>query len=364
VKLRHFLILSGGLLAGLFADAGRWIFETPDWNAGLPWALPGGVVSNGVTLGLCLLLAVAAAWVLSALPGKRGWIMLSCAVALCFTGAAAVSLHEVGFDPFPPVFALALGALVATAVGRWWSHQRPDLAGLFVGQLSPEALAVLDSQLLQEDLACENRPVWLLGVMLHEASVLRKKLGPSAFLTLTGEFRKRASSLLLTRQALVLPDSGEIVWAAFGLPQGSADAGAKCVESAELLRTALVESFPAPAEFCFAVQYGLAASGVVNGAYQVSGEVLTQGRQLLEVAFLGQMVTDEVTANLLLEDAVPLAQVTADQRAVLEIRLPSIPEPAVAEPSELEPEPPAKPTPKPSMGKTSGQSKGKKKRKN
>jgi hypothetical protein len=333
VKFRHFLIVGGGLLAGIIADAGHWIFETADWNVGMPWALPGGAAaSNGVTRALCLVLAVAAAWVLSVLPGKKGWIMVLCACVLCFTGAAAVSLHDVGFDPFPPVFALGLGALVAWAVGRWWSHQRPDLSGLFVGQLSPEALAVLEPQLLQEDLVCENRPIWLLGVALHEASVLRKKLGPSAFLTLTGEFRKRASSLLLTRQALVLPESGEIVWAAFGLPQGSADAGAKCVESAELLRTALTESFPPPAEFCYAVQYGLAASGVVNGAYQVSGEVLTQARQLLEVAFLGQMVTDEITANLLLEDAVPLAQVTPDQRAILEIRKPVVPESVVAEP--------------------------------
>ena len=325
MKARHLLILLGGLLAGVLADASRWALGTADWNALLPWVHDGGWADpNGLTKGLNYLLGLASAWVLCMVPGKRGWVMLIVAVVLCFTGASAVALHDVKFDPFPPVLALLLGAGVAWLWHRQQTRALPDLAQIFAGQLSPEALSQLESAINKDELGCENRPVWLLGACFHEASTMRKKMGPSAFLTLTGEFRKRATAILLTRQALVLPGTGEIVWAAFGVPLASADAGAICLDSAELLRTALSESFPAPAEFSYVVQHGMAASGIVDGAYQVSGEVMDHARQLLEVAFLNQIVTDEPSAKLLLEDAAPLAQTAVGHRSLFELRMPPL----------------------------------------
>jgi hypothetical protein len=72
------------------------------------------------------------------------------------------------------------------------------------------------------------------------------------------------------------------------------------------------------------VQHGMAASGIVDGTYQVSGEVLDHARQLLAVAFLNQIVTDEASAKLLKEDAVPTAQIASGHRALCELRTPHL----------------------------------------
>lgn len=248
----------------------------------MPWQGANSTpLSWGLALSIALVAAALAAWMVRAIPSPRSWVLVAVAVTLCFTGSAAVALHDVAFDPLTPAFAILLGSL-----GGWFMSRKP----------ASEAIA---------DQAVENRPVFVLTVGLVEAAALRARLGPNAFLTLAAAFRKRAASLLQARQALVLPGSGDSLQACFGVPHASANDAENAAQTSILLARALAEFFrqqSSPPPSCsIALKHGTATTGVVDGTYEVVGEVLEECRHLWERAASGFVITDEATAEKLPE---------------------------------------------------------------
>ncbi len=260
----------------------------------LGWVAPyliGSATGLGFAQIVEALLGLSAAWVVSVVEGKRSSLMVGVAMVLCFTGAAAVRLHGVTFDPSPPALALALGALVAVLMPPRGARAR--VVNPLAGVMSAAAVAKIFPLLGPKELAWESRQLWLLGI---RCGGLEAKVEA---------FRERATALLLTRQALLIPTAGDTLWAAFGLPLAADDAGGRCVETAELVRTALTESFPVPAQFHFTVLHGAADSGMKAGMYLVAGGVLVQGAAALAMAGVSSILTDTATAKLLGEAAAP-----------------------------------------------------------
>ena len=361
--MRVFPVLLLGLIAGILGDASRWALGTGDWASVLPWLKDSEwVAPHLVTKIVHIVLGMAAAWVAFTVPLRRALALMLLALVLCFTGSAALSLHEIVLDPFPPAFSLLLGTLAMWLVKKRRQAAHPPLEELFDGRLSEESIRKLSSTITTDDLAGENRPIIVLTCNIHDAAELRRKIGPSAFLTITGEFRKRATSLLLTRRALLLPGSGEMVQACFGIPKADSSDADVAAESASLLLAALNEYFrqqPAPRpEFSVTLLQGIAATGIVDGVYEVAGDVLEQCRHLCENSPSGQVTIDPASAPFL--PTIDHVESTPEPPAV-ELT----PEP-IATPLPIQPELISLPdSPKPSKSKpTSGQpaAKGKKKR--
>ena len=371
--MRVFPVLLLGLIAGILGDASRWALGTGEWASVLPWLRDSEwVAPHLVTKIIHILLGLAAAWVVFTVPLRRALVIVLLALVLCFTGSAALSLHEIVLDPFPPAFSLLLGALAGWLMKKRRQAGHPPLEELFDGRLSEESIRKLSSTITAEDLAGENRPIIVLTCNIHDAAELRRKVGPSAFLAITGEFRKRATGLLLTRRALLLPGSGEMVQACFGVPKADASDAAGATESGSLLLAALNEYFrqqsaPRP-EFSVTLLQGIAATGIVDGVYEVAGDVLEQCRHLCENSPSGQVTIDPASAAFL-----PIPTIVEEPIPQPEPE-PISPEPEAAEPASVqhETDSPIQPdliplptAPKPSKSKSSsGQvsAKGKKKR--
>lgn len=289
--LRTILVLVCGLMAGVVGDASRWVLGTGEMVSLLPWHRNVEWVAPTVTMYIIhLALGVAMAWVTYAVPMRRAWFVWVAGGLLCFTASAALSLHKITVDPFPPAVAQLLGGLVGWSLARRKQATTLDVERLFEGQLSPDSLRELEASLTSEDLVCENRPMTVLTCSIVQPARMRKLLGPSEFLTFHGEFRQRASNLLLARRALVLPSSGEVVQACFGLPKANSNDHEHAQQSATLLWESLKETFidhtGPPLEFYVSCIQGMAATGIINGIYQVASEALDQGRQECEQARL------------------------------------------------------------------------------
>lgn len=294
--LRTIFVILCGLIAGVVGDSSRWIFGTGEMVSLLPWHRNVEWVAPNLTMYIIhLVLGVAMAWVTYAVPMRRAWFVWVAGVLLCFTASAALSLHKITVDPFPPAVSQFLGGLVGWSLARRKQATTFDVAPLFEGQLSPDAIRDLETCLTSEDLVCENRPMTVLSCSIVQPAQMRKLLGPSEFLAFHGEFRQRTSNLLLARRALVLPSAGEIVQACFGLPRAGANDHHQAEESAKLLLESLQECFinyaGPPMEFCVSVIQGMAATGIVNGTYQVASEAFDQGRQECEQARLSTPTT-------------------------------------------------------------------------
>ena len=286
--------LAGTLGFALFWLTTVWKINMP-WNQGLEMRGPFGLACL-----VLLLLAVAGAWLRHSVPGPKAWLLLGIASLLCFTGSAALSMHGILFDPLSAALSLLLGG----AVAWWWdrrSNERPaSLQKILAGQLSDVSVKILDEELPEPPLAFKQRSLFVLTCCLKDAARLRKKLGPFEFLTLTTEFRRLSTALLMTRQALVLPGSGETVQACFGVPVAGEEDGPWAAETSRLLEFALKDFCPTEAagilKCGFSLIYGEAITGMGETSYEVSGDILAAARIAAEQAPENHIVSDATTA--------------------------------------------------------------------
>lgn len=351
MKTRVLPVFVLGLLAGLVGDASRWALGTGEWLAALPWLREVDWISPSATSQTVhILLGVAAAWFLYTVPLRRAGFLLVLSIILCFTGSAALSLHGGKVDPFSPAISLLLGGLVGWLLHRKHHGSVPSLQRVFDGQLSVEAQSELEGVLTSDDLQCENRNVYVLTCHVPDVAELRRKLGPAEFLKLTGEFRERATSLLHARRALVLPGSGEVVQACFGVPKADTNDAARATETAELLLVALDDCFsqqPDPRPQCaVSLQQGIAATGIVNGVYQIVGDVLEQSRHLCETSPPGQVTIDAPSSAIF-----PVKPIPSLPEVIVTLRE-DVPSPPVVQEQLFEPETVKRVAPQPASNKS------------
>lgn len=283
------IVFLSGCLTGLVADAFRWIFSTTEAAARLPWMPEGGVAGPGwlLTLLACVLGAVFA-WLGYTVRGRwRAVILLLGGTVLCFTGSASLALHGAAFDPYPAAAACLLGWLVGWGFSRSPLSKKSDLSATFTGRLSPEMLRKLTQMKPPPDLSGENRPVTVLTCRMLNEGAVRQCIGPAAFLKLAEEFRQRAHSALLSRQALLVPGPTELIQACFGLPVAEKSYARDACQAALLLQSVLREFIGqrnprggGALQFGIGLSSGTAASGMLGGDYQILGSVMEMSHQL------------------------------------------------------------------------------------
>lgn len=250
---------------------------------------------------LMLLLAGASAQVWTAVAWRQALVLLAMAVVLCFTGAAALALHGVKFDPYAASASLLTGA----AMAGWWKHRKQapavEAGEVFAGQLSATSLQSLTQEPAEVYLEVKERPVFVLTCCLQQTAELRKELGPFEYLALTKEFRRWASQLLLTRRGLVLPGNDEVVQACFGVPLPTNEEGTWAAETVKLLKAAQADfvhpPLKAPPGCGLSLWHGKVLTGRVGESYQVTGELLDQARRAAEQTTGGIIAVDEICAQ-------------------------------------------------------------------
>lgn len=233
------LIGTGSALLVLLLTASGWISTTPDMVLQQAFGLKHPrVVPLGAQIVVFSLLAFALAWTTVDITRPALKAVVAAAAAMLFiTFSLVLSLYQIYFSPFPPVFAIAISFAIGLAYGRSGSGARKKLIERLFYQRVPKSDF---SRLVNSEIPAEFPGDLVEGTVLvcevQNHRELMELLTPQNYASMTNLYLQTASDYLVEVGGYLDECTGESLRVVFGAPMSDEKHAAKaCRASLDLL---------------------------------------------------------------------------------------------------------------------------------
>lgn len=227
----------------------------------------------GVQAFAVVLLAGFTAWVALDVPKTaHRWIVIIGTMLLVTSLSLTLLTVGIFFEPFSPLFAILVAALLSQAYSLTEAGSRKALLHLYLGdRISTGTFSRLLASVSSKFLEGRNCKVTVLSLRIFNLAALRAVLPPADLVEINAQFLRHSAEFLAHRGAYLDESSPDCVRAYFGLTGDDPQhAHAACQVARELTGRLANLNHELESRFFHPLEYGMAlASGEVTvGAYR------------------------------------------------------------------------------------------------